>query len=173
MNEERDRLCNAIDELAWAWLECRDGGESKAAAEELVSKILVDKKPISLGVPAPPLELPVKPEQVTKLEEYTSQQAADLLGHRPSDSSLVHWAQEGILQFRKVGRAYMFPAREVERLRSLKQAAPSRYKNPTFYIAKVLRVEAHGSPHVRPIYDSEREYYRKRDEKMGYVPRGE
>lgn len=158
-NEEKasalDGLVVAMDALALAWLDYRTGDEAREKAVDFIEKLASGLTPEQEDG-----EPDVEPEPEVL---YTAAQAAREID-MPA-ASLSHWILEGIVPHRAYGRRNLLTQKTVDRLRSLRLAAPERYKNPNNFVAITLRRETFGDTAARLTYPSHIKLRREREER--------
>lgn len=142
-----EKVMEALDALALAWLE---------------SRTRIERKPEAIDVPAPPVierevaftpGLPPRAQAVREpvKERVTIAEMSRIT--RIPDPTLNHWAAEGLFETLREGpRTVLVPREEVGRVMGLKASAPRRFLNPHKYVAQELRMSAFGDTMNRSPY---------------------
>lgn len=142
MKETEAKLMEALDALAWAWLEYRDDGEAKTTAAAMVESVL--------DIATAPE--PAHPNGAPAAEDIwiPAADAARELGLAPP--TFTHWTAEGIVPSQKMGREVLISRETVDRIAGLIAATPRSYKSPANYVAPILRREKWGDRRRRNPY---------------------
>src|SRR5215203_901539 len=142
-------VVEAMDALAWAWLEYREGeghGEKVAEVVETVERLIA---PAGEAFPDD-----AGREAIVPLEK-SSQDMPGLMDPQQVElrtgiqtGTLGHWYREGLIPIERDGGRVLLTRDTVQRLQGLVQATPPRYKSPAAYVARMLRIEKYGDPRM-------------------------